>query len=116
MKKIFVFALFSFLTMPVFSIDNNGITNDEPPVVSTDEIPENVLAGFYGSFIEDSEGNFLGAKVGEMKQYLGLPEILTLISNEGYAVSEVKVIDRHKPRFFGGGCKYKDDWICQFEL
>lgn len=114
MKKLVLFAFFSFLTLSTFSLTAPEMINEQPEV-STEEIPQDVLSRFYGSFIVDSQGNFLGAMVGEMKEYVTMPEILTLISDVGYAVDGDKIIDRHKPRTFGGGCKYKENWICQFD-
>jgi hypothetical protein len=47
------------------------IIDDKKDKISINyDIPQEVLSGFYGSFILASNGKFLGAKVGEMKAYV----------------------------------------------
>jgi hypothetical protein len=103
--------------MSVGAFSMVGTTNwtINTPENITDEVPTDVLNRFYESFIIDSQGNFLGAMVGEIRNYATMPEILTLVSNQGYAIDGNKVIDRHKPRVLSKGCKYNEDWICQFD-
>ena len=105
----FLTSAFSSTAMP--NIENNSKIVDNLIV----EIPQDVLSRFYSSFIIDNRGNFLGAKVNEIREYITFSEILLLISSEGYKVSELVILDRHRPRRFGGGCKFSNDWICQFE-
>ena len=116
MKRTIIIALSLCFSTLGFSIPFFAGTHNKATIVGTDEIPQDVLTRFYDSFILDAHGNFLGAMVGEMKEYITLPEILQLISNAGHTVEGPKVIDKHKPRLFSGGCKYNESWICQFDI
>ena len=114
MKKLLISSFFFALTLSAFSLKGMEANTWSNLNNLTDEIPSDVLSRFYDSFIIDSQGNFLGAMTAEIKDYATLPEILTLVANQGYAVDGNKVIDKHKPRIFSSGCKYNEDWICQF--
>ena len=79
------------------------------------EVPTLVLQEFYNSFISDTEGYFLGAMINDIRNYISLEEIITLIEGQGFAVDDTKIIDRHRPRITQNGCKYNVNWLCQFK-
>lgn len=109
MKKNVLIIPFLFFAINVFCNDHLGNENRMPE----DNIPREVLVRFYSSFIVSDDGVFRGAMVGEIREYLSIDDILTLISNQGVTVYKDKIIDRHRPR--PKRCKYNSNWLCQFD-
>ncbi|MEO1263376.1 MAG: hypothetical protein AAFZ15_31490 [Bacteroidota bacterium] len=115
MKKL-VLVLFAFSAITVFGNTPIPPANDletPSPAVASDEVPAQVLTGFYNTFIFNEEGKFTGAWTGEIENYASMDEIITIVHDSGVQLAGNNIYEGYKPKL--RGCKKNSKWICSIE-